>query len=163
MKKLFLSTILSLILLLSFAVPVLAETSQDVTVTATPSYISIANAPNSFDFGEVDASSTPDTTTGWFTVTNSSSVDITVSIGCNGWSGTSSWTYGAPGADTGELDASDDDGAYDVSVPNGSTAVLHTTVTPGANFNWELQLDAPTSFTHGHEQTTTVTISAAAS
>ncbi len=61
-----------------------------------------------------------------------------------------------------QLKASDNDGAYDVTVPNGSTSTLHTTSTPGANVDWELQLDCPTSFTHGYEQTTTVTVSAAA-
>ncbi len=162
-KKLLFSLVLALVLTLSLAMPVLAETSAEVTVTATPSYISITNLPASFDFATVDESGTPNTTTGWFTITNDSTVNITVSIGCNGWSGTSSWTYGASGADTGQLKASDNDGAYDVVVPNGSTAELHTTGAPGTNVSWELQLDCPTTFSHGYEQTTTVTVSAAAS
>lgn len=162
-KKFLLSLILALVLVLSLAMPVLAATSDDVTVTATPSYISIDNDPAVFDFATVDESGTPNTTTGWFTITNDSTVNITVSIGCNGWSGTTPWTYGAAGADTGQLKASDNDGLYDVTVPNGSTAELHTTGTPGTNVQWELQLDCPTSFTHGYEQTTTVTVSAAAS
>ena len=150
-------------LVLSLGVPILAATSDEVTVTATPSYVSISNLPVSFDFATVAESGTPNTTTGWFTVTNDSTVNITVSIGCDGWSGTTAWTYGVAGADTGQLKASDNDGVYDVTVPNGSTAELHTTVTSGTNVQWELQLNCPTSFSHGAEQTTTVTVSAAAS
>ncbi len=163
MKKLLLSLVLAVMLALSLGIPVLALTSDDVTVTATPSYISIDNNPAIFDFAMVDESGTPNTTTGWFTITNDSTVNITISIGCNGWSGTTPWTYGIAGADTGQLKASDNDGLYDVTVPSGSTAALHTTGTPGTNVLWELQLDAPTSFSHGYEQTTTVTVSAAAS
>ena len=163
MKKKMCGILVALVLLLGTAIPVFAATSDDVTVTATPSYISMTSAPTSFDFGTIAESATPNTTTGWFTVTNDSTVNIVLSIGCNGWSGTSSWTYGASGADTGQLRASDDDGAYDVVVPNGSTAELHTTSTPGDDVSWELQLDCPSTFSHGYEQTTTVTVSIAAS
>ena len=162
-KKLLLSLVLVVVLVLSLGIPVLAATSDTVTVTATPSYISIANAPGTFDFAVVVESATPNTTTGWFTITNGSTVNITVSIGSNGWSGTSSWTWGVAGADTGQLKASDNDGLYDVTVPSGSSTALSTTSTPGDDVLWELQLDCPTSFSHGYEQTTTVTVSAAAS
>jgi len=163
MKKLLISLTLALVLTLSLGIPALAATSDDVTVTATPSYISISNLPATFDFATVDESGTPNTTTGWFTITNDSTVNITVSIGCNGWSGTTPWTYGIAAPDTGQLKASDNDGLYNVTVPSGSTAELHTTGTPGTNVLWELQLDCPTTFSHGYEQTTTVTVSAAAS
>ena len=154
---------LAVALLLAFTAPALADTSQDVTVTATPTYISISNSPNTYDFGAVEASGTPNTTTGYFTITNDSTVNIEVTIVCNGWSGTTSWTYGAPGADTGQLKASDGDGAYDVTVDDTTPATLATTSSPGDSISWELQLDCPTSFSHGAEQTTTVTIAAAAS
>ena len=154
---------LSLVLMASFAVPVLGATSQDVTVTATPSYISINNTPGSFDFALVTEGGTPNTTTSWFSVTNDSTVNINASVGSNGWSGTTAWTYGASAPDTGQLKASDGDGLYDVTVPSGSSALLHTTVVAGTDFTWELQLDCPSTFSHGAEQTTTVTISAAAS
>ena len=45
MRSKILAIILSLTLLLTFATPVLGATSQDVTVTATPEFIAIANAP----------------------------------------------------------------------------------------------------------------------
>ena len=163
MKKLLLSLVLAIVLVLSLGIPVLALTSADVTVTATPSYISITNAPGDFDFATVDESSTPDTTTSYFTITNDSTVNITVSIVCVGWAGTTPWTYGAAGADTGQLKTSDGDGAYDVIVDDVTPITLSTTSTPGDDVLWELQLECPTTFSHGYEQTTTVTVSAAAS
>jgi len=48
MKRLILSLVISLGLLVSFAGNVLAATSQDVTVTATPDYLSITNSPDSW-------------------------------------------------------------------------------------------------------------------
>ena len=140
-----------------------ADTSQEVTVTATPTYIAITNAPGTYDFGVITASGTPNTGTGHFTITNGSSVTINVTIVCNGWSGAgNSWTYGAAGADTAQLKASDGDGAYDVTVDDTTPAALASNVGAGTNPDWELQLDTPTSFSFGDEQTTTVTVTASA-
>jgi hypothetical protein len=165
MRKTLIAIMLALALVLIPVSSAFAETSQDVTVTATPTFISIANAPNSFDFDVVDASGTPDTTTGYFDVTNDSTVNIDVDIVCDGWHTppVDHWTYGAAGADTALLNASDGDGAYDVEVDDVTPTLLHTTVAAGDEFEWELQLEAPTSFSYGDEQTTTVTISASAS
>jgi hypothetical protein len=162
-------TILAIMLALALvAIPVstaLAATSQDVTVTATPTFISISNSPGSFDFGPVIASSTPDTTEDYFTVTNDSSVNIDVTIVCDGWHTppVDHWTYAAAAPDTALLNASDGDAAYDVEVDDLTPAALHSTASAGDDFTWELQLEAPTSFGYGDEQTTTVTIEASAS
>lgn len=51
MKKYLLSLVLALVLVVSFAMPAFALTSQDVTVTATPSYITITNSPSTWDVG----------------------------------------------------------------------------------------------------------------
>jgi len=56
MRKAILSIALALMLLVVFAVPTFALTSQDVTVTATPSYISIANDPATWSVGDVGVS-----------------------------------------------------------------------------------------------------------
>ena len=48
MRKLLLSLALALILVVSFAVPVFAAPSADVTITATPTYLSITIAPNTW-------------------------------------------------------------------------------------------------------------------
>jgi hypothetical protein len=105
-------------------------------------------------------------------VNNTSTVAIDVNIGSNGWSsGGSAWTYGAAGADTGQLKASGTQGGaggstgagnFDKTVPNGSTALLCDALSAVTNFAWELQLETPASFSHGDQQTTTVTLTAVA-
>lgn len=47
-RRWILSIVLALALLLATTVPALADTSQDVTVTATPEFIAIANAPDNW-------------------------------------------------------------------------------------------------------------------
>ena len=147
----------------------LAQTSQDVTVTATPSFISISNSSGTWPIGTVSANSTPNTGTGHFTITNTSSEAIDISINCTDWTGGPGWTYGAPAADTANLTASSGDstgggssgaGLYDIDVPVGTGALLIDAVAVAVDPTWELQLNAPTSFTFGDEQTTIVTITA---
>jgi len=147
----------------------LAATSQDVEVTATPSFTGISNSPGIYDFGTVSANSTPNTGTDYFTITNTSSANISISINCTDWTGGTGWTYGAPDEDTANLAASSGNstgggssgvGTYDIDVPVGTGALLIKAVPAGVNPNWELQLNAPTSLTFGDEQTTTVTITA---
>jgi hypothetical protein len=169
LRKLITSLVIG-VLLMYPATSAIAATSQDVTVTATPSFISISNTPGSYDFGLISESGTPNTGTGHFTVTNTSTVDTDISIGCDGWSGGASpWTYGASAADTARLLASATQGgtggsggagSYDVTAPSGSTALLCDGLTASTGFAWELQLEAPSSFGHGDQQTTTVTITA---
>jgi len=170
-RKAILSIALALMLLVVFAVPIFAATSQNVTVTATPSFISITNSPGNFDFVVVTAGTTPNTTTGWFTVTNDSTVTIDINIQCNGWSGASSWTYGSPiGIDTGYLAVSSTFGGvggssgagnYDVDILLDSTDyLLCDDLAVGNDPDWELELNAPSSFTFGDQQTTTVLLTA---
>jgi len=170
MKRLILSIALALMLIASFAIPALADTTAGVTVTATPGWVSITNAPIDYDFDVVLAGSTPNTGNGHFTITNDSTVAMDVSIECDGWTGDpNSWTYGAPAADTGRLNASSADGgvggssgagAFDIAILVGSGTLLCDDVTVGTTPTWELELEAPTSFTHVDEQETTVTLTA---
>jgi len=151
------------------AIPNVSATEEwrALTVAIAPAAAAppdISNAPGIYDFQTVQAGVNENTGTGYFNVTNNSTVNITVTIVCNGWTdttdGTNPWIYGAPAANTAQLKASDGDGAYDVAVDDTTPATLHATSTPGDDFSWELQLDAPTSFTHGHSQQTTVTLTA---
>jgi len=103
MKRLIVSCILAVALLLVPVAGALAATSQDVTVTATPAFISIANTPGTWDINDVDGGGgktiAPDTiyysnpvgdTTApsatvvdgecRFTITNTSSVNIDIVI-----------------------------------------------------------------------------------
>lgn len=164
MKKLVISVVLALVLVVVPASAALADDYDTVTVTATPTYIAIVNAPDTADFGLVTEGGTPALSGGetHFTITNSSSVAIDTTIKCNGWSGTSSWAYGASGADQGQLLASNGSGGYTITVPEDPTTIaLHSNVGTGTNPQWGLQLEAPSSFSYGYEQTTTVTITAA--
>jgi len=166
MKKTLIAVLLAVALAVVPVGSALAATSDTVTITATPTYISITNnsaTGNNFDFGVIAANSHNNTGTGYFTVTNNSTVNINVDIVCDGWHTppTNHWTYASPAADTAELLASDGGGGYGVTVDDTTPAALHTTATAGADFTWELQLEAPTSFSYGDQQTTTVTISAA--
>ena len=135
----------------------------------------ISNFPSTKDFGVVTAGSTPNTGNAYFTITNSSTMTIDIYIKCDGWSpttGTNSWTYGSPiGADQGFLEASSADGGaggsqggglYDVEILNGTDTLLCDDVATTTDPTWELQLNAPSSFTHGDEQQTTVTLTATA-
>lgn len=148
----------------------LAATTADVTVTATPSFVSITNAPATWPIGTISENTTPNTGIDYFTITNTSSVPMAISVNCTDWSGGATpWTYGPPGVNSANLTASSGDstgggstgaGNYDIDVPVGPSALLIDAVAVAVDPNWELQLNAPTSFTFGDVQTTTVTITA---
>lgn len=63
MKRLIMSLVLAVVMVVGFALPVLAATSQNVTVTATPAFISISNAPGDWTIGGITGTGkiTPDT------------------------------------------------------------------------------------------------------
>jgi hypothetical protein len=175
MKKTLLAILLAVALTVIPVSSVLAANTADVTVTATPGWVSITNTEASFGFGVVNAGDTPNTGTGWATITNSSTIAMDINIQCDGWSpvsGSNSWSYGASGPDTAQLNASSANGGaggssgagdYDITVPAvppGSAALLCDAVAVGVSPSWELELEAPSSFTHVDEQTTTVTLTA---
>ena len=161
MKKILVAIMLALALIVIPVSIALAADTDTVTVTATPGWVSIVNGPDTFDFGVVMASTTPNTTSDYFTITNSSTVAMDVNIGCDGWaSGGTPWNYGAAAADQGQLNASDGDDAYDVTVPDSGSALLMNAVATGTDPTWELELEAPISFTHVDVQTTTITLTA---
>jgi len=179
MKRLLISSILALALMVVPVAGALADTTATVTVTAVPSYISISNAPDTWDIGNVLVDTDDQTTNGYFTITNGSGVDIDITIQVTAdWSfttGSNSWTYGAAGADTAQLKASSGDnegtggtqggaGSFDITIQgqSGSAVLFLDDITTTNSPTWEMQLDAPSSFTHGDAQECTVTLSATA-
>ena len=103
MKRWLIALVLALALVVAITIPALADTSQDVTVTATPTYIAIANAPSTWTVNEETGDSLIDTSTEYwsnplgdtttpsdpvvdsecrFTITNTSTVitDLTVNF-----------------------------------------------------------------------------------
>ena len=180
MRKI-LITLVVVALLLGPAGAAQAATSQDVTVYATPSYISIANSPSTKDFGTVSANSTYwsngsaptfplDDTECFFSVNNTSSVNIAVTINTVDWTGGVGWTCAdnaTPSADTFGMYA----GASGISLEGDMVIVkktetyntLKTTTTAGEDFKWEFKLLTPTEFTDSVQKTGTVTLTATAS
>jgi len=53
MKRLLISLLLALVMTVSFALPAFAATSQEVSVTATPAFIAISNAPNDWTVNDI--------------------------------------------------------------------------------------------------------------
>jgi hypothetical protein len=160
-SKVLISLMLVVALLLLPAVA-LADTEDTVTINATPSFIGIENTPDSFDFETVEAGINEDTGETHFTINNSSSKVINITIVCNDWTGAvNSWTYGAPAENQAQLKASIGSG-YNIDVPAepNPAATLHSNVAVVDDPQWGLQLEAPTSFTFGDEQETTITLTA---
>lgn len=176
MKRLLLSLGLALMLTLAPATGVLAATTQDVLVTATPSYIAISNAPSTWAAGTITADTDVNTGNGHFTITNSSTVilDISFYVATANWthtSGSNDWLYGAPAENQGQLKVSSADGGaggsggagtYDITLLTGSGNALLVcdNVSTATSPTWEAELDAPTSFTHGDAQSCNITMTA---
>ena len=148
---------------------VAAATTASVTIDVTPEYVAISNSNTSIDFGVLAAgltNATTNSTTDYFDVTNDGTVNATVTVKCDEWAhqtGSHDWTYGSPAADTGQLVFSVGTGAYDTVVPaSPSTESVFADLVPAATDYFEVGLDMPTSFTHGDQQQTTLTLTAAA-
>ena len=170
MKRILVTLVVVLALLVPVLMPVVAQaaTTAVVTINATPSYISISVNNTSWNFGSVAAGVDEATGTGYFGVTDSSSVTTANTVQMTTtWEATtpgqSIWAYGAAGADTARLLASDGDAAFDVTLATGAPAALHTTGAPGQDWVFEIQLDAPASISYGDAQGGKFTLSAAAS
>ncbi len=166
-----LGLLVAAMLFFSAATPVLASTTADVVINATPSFISIAiGVPNTYAFGVVVASSVTNTTTTYFTATNTSSVSTTTTIKVIGdWtSGGVGWTAsdtGAAGADTAGLWAYSPDTSTWAVIVKKSAAFnnLVTAKAANTNFTFGLGLLAPSSFTDGQLNSNTVRLTMAAS
>lgn len=171
MKRLIISLALALLLTLTPATGVLAATTQDVEVTATPTFICISNSPTSWAAGLIAADTDTDTGNDYFTITNTSTVNIDISFYvADNWT---SWTYGAPAADTGQLKVSSGEGGTGGSTGSGNfdktlvygagnAVLVCDNLTALSDAQWEMELDAPSSFTHGTAQSCNITMSAAA-
>lgn len=169
MKKLLLSLVLSLMLVVGLVSPVLAATDADVDITATPAYIAISDNASSYDFGVVATSSTPTTDTSYVAITNTSTVqtDITISVTAASWAGGVTWTHSdtaTPGADTAGLE-SNRGGTWesgDIIVKNAAPNYIYENCPALTDFDYGLQLIAPTSFGDGVQKSITVRVSAVA-
>lgn len=170
MKKKLTRIIAALLILTAVIIPsttALALTTQDITVTATPAYVSISANQSSYDFGVVAASSTPYTATDWCLIDNTSTVqtDQTISVTTATWSGGVTWTHSdtnTPGEDTAGMLANKGGtwGVGDIIVKNSSPNYIAENQTADTDYAFGLKLTAPTGFTDGVEKTITVRVSA---
>ena len=145
-----------------------AALTVPITIDVTPSYVAINNTNSSTNFGTLAAgltNATANSTVDWFDIGNAGTVNATVSLVCDNWTfqtGSNSWTYGSPAEDTGQLVFSAGTGAYDVVVPGTTPAELFADLEFGTVDYFEIGIDMPTSFTHGDQQQTVLTVSAVA-
>ena len=176
MRKLLISLFLAILCIVFGVSSAMAETTQDVEVTATPSFISISNAPTSWAAGIIVADTDTDTGNDFFTITNTSTVNVDISFYVSdNWSftsGSNSWTYGAPGENQGQLKVSSGEGGVGGSGGSGTfdktlvygagnAVLVCDNLTALGEAQWEMELDAPSSFTHGDAQSANITMSAA--
>lgn len=158
-------TVLSFFLL--WASPALAATTADVTVTASPSYISIAATNTTYDFGAVIESSVTNTATAYFPIVNSCSVqsDQTISAVTGNWTGGTEWIHSdtaTAGIVTAGLSANQEGawGVGDIIVKNAAPNFIAENQAATTNYSFGLQLYAPTVFHDGAQKTMVVRISA---
>lgn len=191
MRKLILGIALAMMLMVMLVVPVFALTSQDVTVTATPSFIGIANTPGTWTVNEETGNSLltigteywsnplGDTTTPSdpvvddecrFAITNSSTVitDLTVNfIHFTGGdamqnSGTGSGGVGTFGAYSYCTGMTYSTGK--VVADNAGSSAMKEDLAAETNIKWGVSCDTQTdAWTSGDDMTSTVTITATAS
>jgi len=169
-KRILVSTMLTIVLMVLSVIPAKAATTADVTVTATPSFVSLSCNQASYDFGVVAASGTPSTATNWATVTNSSTIetDVTVSVTGNTWSGGVTWTHSdtaTAGADTVGLKVNVGGtwGVGDIIVKFAAPNDIVTNQAALTNFSFGIKLMSPTSFSDAVEKTNVIRLTMAAS
>ncbi len=170
MKKLLLSLITALALVLYMSVPAFAATA-DVTVTATPSYVSITDNATTYDFGVVSESTNYTTSTALVAITNASSVqtDHTISVTTGNWSGGLMWIHdntGTKGVYTAGMASNNATwGVGDVIVESditGTPNYIYENCPANVSYTYGLKLVAPSSFNDGVQKSIIVRISAVA-
>jgi len=155
--------------LLAIPVAVQAGNTADITVTATPQTINIGVNPDSYDFGTVEPSATPYTSTTYFTLSNTSNTqtDQTISVTTSSWSGGSGWTHSdtcTQGADTAGLKANRGGtwGTGDIVVKYSSPLYIYEDCPANTGYSFGLKLWAPTSFSDAVTKQITVRVTAVA-
>ncbi|MBI2832056.1 MAG: hypothetical protein HYX79_07350 [Chloroflexi bacterium] len=139
------------------------DATQQETITAggTPA---ITNTPNSYAFGIVSPGSTNSTGLTYFTLTNTGSVAVNITIGGTDMTGGTTWTLSdtsTAGADECGLKAGLEGGSYNIVIKKNTPFNTFTSgLGAGNTQRWGLQLLAPTSFSDGGTKTGTVTLTA---
>lgn len=167
MKSKLIGLLIALVLILVPISTVGAATTADVTVNATPSYISISVNLSTYAFGVVSTSTNYSTPQAQFNITNASSVqtDQTISVTSTNWTGGAEWYHsesGTPGDVTAALYASKNTGVYNIIVKNAAPNDISTNQEAGGSYLFELRMCSPTVFSDGVVKQIVVRVSAAA-
>ena len=146
---------------------VFASTNADVTVNATPEYISIAVNVTTYNFTAVGAGTWTNTTTGHFGITNTSTVTTnnTIRVLASTWVGGTAWTHSdtaTPGSDTVALKSNKAGtwGTGDVIVQYTDPQILASNQAATIDWAFGLALGAPTEFSDGVQKGNCVRITA---
>ena len=174
MKRLVISVVLAIALVIIPASGVLAATTQDVLVTATPIYVSISNTPGTEALGTVAASSTTwahgsapsaplDDATCTFTVTNDGSVAENIGIEATNPTGGIGWTLaGTVGENIVVMKAGFEGETHaEMQVVTTSNEAFISSLAAAGDIDWEFSLETGT-FTDGAEKSSTITLTATA-
>jgi len=186
MKKVILISVTLAILLVGLLTTVASAT--DITITATPGYVSFSSAPTTWTLNDITGDgfinvdtvyyanplgdTTPPSATVLdaecqFTWTNDSTVDIEVYVDCGSFTGgDADMTNGGTGSN-----GATTYGAYSwysgmtyaskVIVKSSGSNVLYTTVTPGEDKKWGAEIETrEDAWTGGDASTATMTITA---
>ena len=178
MKRLIISIVMAMVLLVLPVSGVFAASSDAVNVTATPIYLDIDVTPditealgnvaeNSTTWAYVAVPADPLGANCTFTTTNNSSVNVNISIAATDFSGGNGWTLaGTVGVDTVVLKAGvdGDDWSAMVTVTNtaGDNPTFHSSLAAsGGTEKWEFSL-ATGTFGDGVGKSTNITLLATA-
>ena len=142
------------------------EVAWAVVAGGTPA---ITVDPSSYNFGVVQASSTPSTVTNYFTIDNTSTMitNNTVSVTTATWSGGVTWTHSdtaTAGVNTAGLLANKNGtwGVSDVIVKYDTPNTLAASQAASTDWYFGLKLITPTSFTDGVQKQIITRITASA-
>ncbi len=161
---LFLVGILSFV----FAVPAFAAITADVTVTASGAFVGYSSNATAYDFGQVNASSTTNSSGVYVKFTNASSVttNISVKMLATTWTASAAgWTHSdtAIGVNTAAMKANSSNSSTWSSAVFVKFAAdfneVAQSVAVGGDVQTGLSLLAPTEFTNGNTNNNTVRFS----
>lgn len=130
-----------------------ASNYANVTVNATPAYISISVNQSTYAFGVIAESSVTNTTGAYFGITNDSTIqtDQTIGVTTTNWTGGVGWVHSdtcAPGVATAGMKAQRVGESW-VIVKNSSPNYIYENCAASTNYSFDLSLHAPTTFTDG--------------
>lgn len=154
--------LVSVILTLVAPLAAMAATTADVTITATPTYIAITNAPSTWALGTIAASSaTPTANDSYFTASNNGSVtsNITLLVTTANWTGGVGWIHSntnTTAADTVGLAYGTEGSGTDQYILKTTAENLITGLAAANYTRWGMKVYAPTSFGDGAQKSVIV-------